>query len=173
MRTAPGFWARSAFTTWNTSTTPSVLQRSMVVAMEQNIPERQTVSLYSVRKGVKCHGSLTQTTYAQKNGADEHVVLITQTVYFPYRSQVRCPCALPETCLYRSGYRGAAYLQWMAMGWFPVLRCTLPTSSMVSVTVLRLLQWPLGAQLTMWSCVFCWAFPDWGEGGGVAYEPRT
>ena len=50
--------------------------------MEQNIPERQTVSLYSERKGVKCHGSLTQTTYmyAQENGADEHKVLITQTV---------------------------------------------------------------------------------------------
>ena len=45
MRTAPGFCTLRAFTTWNTSTTPSVLQRSMVVAMAQNMPLRLTVSL--------------------------------------------------------------------------------------------------------------------------------
>ena len=43
--TAPGFWTRSAFTTWKTSTTPSVLQRSMTVAMAQNMPLLVTVSL--------------------------------------------------------------------------------------------------------------------------------
>ncbi len=43
--TAPGLNTLRAFTTWNTSTTPSVLQRSMVVAMEQYIPERVAVSL--------------------------------------------------------------------------------------------------------------------------------
>ena len=45
VRTAPGFCTRRAFTTWNTSTTPSDLQRSIVVAMAQNMPERLTVSL--------------------------------------------------------------------------------------------------------------------------------
>ena len=45
MHTAPGFCTLRAFTTWNTSTTPSVLHRSMVVAMAQNMPLRLTVSL--------------------------------------------------------------------------------------------------------------------------------
>ena len=45
LRMAPGFCTLRAFTTWKMSTTPSVLQRSMVVAMAQNIPERLTVSL--------------------------------------------------------------------------------------------------------------------------------
>ena len=44
--TAPGFWALMAFTTWNTSTTPSVLHLSMVVVMAQNTAERLTVSLH-------------------------------------------------------------------------------------------------------------------------------
>ena len=44
--TAPGLCILRALTTWNTSTTPSVLQRSMVVAMAQNIPLRLTVSLH-------------------------------------------------------------------------------------------------------------------------------
>ena len=44
MRTAPGFCTLRAFTTWNTSTTPSILHRSMVVAMAQK-PLRLTVSL--------------------------------------------------------------------------------------------------------------------------------
>ena len=43
--TAPGFWTRSALTTWKTSTTPSVLHRSMMVAIAQNIPLLVTVSL--------------------------------------------------------------------------------------------------------------------------------
>ena len=46
--TLPGFWMRSAFTTWNTSTMPSVLQHSMVLMNEQNTPHRLTVSLYAV-----------------------------------------------------------------------------------------------------------------------------
>ena len=45
VRTRPGFWIRWAFTTWNTSTTLSVLQQSMVVAMARNMPDLQTVSL--------------------------------------------------------------------------------------------------------------------------------
>ena len=45
VRTSPGFWIRWAFTTWKTSTTLSLLQRSMVVAMAQNIPDLLTVSL--------------------------------------------------------------------------------------------------------------------------------
>ena len=43
--TAPGFHTRRALTTWNTSTTPSVLHLSIVVAMAQNIPLRVTVLL--------------------------------------------------------------------------------------------------------------------------------
>ena len=140
VRTAPGFWTRSAFTTWNTSTTPSVLQRSMVVAMEQNIPERQTVSLYSERKALRIMG-VPQKLHTHKKREPMNMRCTTQTACFQYRSS--------HPCLYRSGHAGTAYLQWMATGWFPVLRCTLPTSSMTSVTVLRLLQWPLGAQLTM------------------------
>ena len=50
MGTAPGFCARSALTTWNTSTTPSVLQRSITVAMAQNMPLRVTVSLHAMIK---------------------------------------------------------------------------------------------------------------------------
>ena len=42
---APGLWTRRALTTWKTSTTPSVLHLSMVVAMAQNIPDLLTVSL--------------------------------------------------------------------------------------------------------------------------------
>ena len=46
VQTAPGFCILRAFTTWNTSTTPSVLHFSIVVAMAQNMPERLTVSLH-------------------------------------------------------------------------------------------------------------------------------
>ncbi len=44
--TAPGFCTLRALTIWKTSTTPSVLHFSMVVAMAQNIPVRPTVSLH-------------------------------------------------------------------------------------------------------------------------------
>ena len=50
--TAPGFCTRRALTTWNTSTTPSVLHLSMVVAMAQNIPLRVTVSLQWTTMGL-------------------------------------------------------------------------------------------------------------------------
>ena len=46
--TLPGFWMRSAFTTWNTSTMPSVLQHSVALMREQNTPHRLTVSLHVV-----------------------------------------------------------------------------------------------------------------------------
>ncbi len=42
----PGFWIRSTFTTWYTSTARSVLHCSIAVAVAQNIPLRPTVSLY-------------------------------------------------------------------------------------------------------------------------------
>ena len=48
--TLPGFWMRSAFTTWNTSTIPSVLQHSVALMNEQNTPHRLTVSLCVVLK---------------------------------------------------------------------------------------------------------------------------
>ena len=80
--TAPGFCTRRALTTWNTSTTPSVLHLSMVVAMAQNIPLRVTVSL-----------------------------------------------------------------QWTTMGLLPDLIWTLVISSITSVTLFRLEQWPLAFQL--------------------------
>ena len=48
VRTLPGFWMRSAFTTWNTSTMPSVLQHSVALMNEQNTPHRLTVSLCAV-----------------------------------------------------------------------------------------------------------------------------
>ena len=48
MSTLPGFWMRSAFTTWNTSTMPSVLQHSVALMNEQNTPHRLTVSLCAV-----------------------------------------------------------------------------------------------------------------------------
>ena len=50
--TAPGFCTRRPLTTWNTSTTPSVLHLSMVVAMAQNIPLRVTVSLQWTTMGL-------------------------------------------------------------------------------------------------------------------------
>ena len=46
--TLPGFWMRSAFTTWNTSTMPSVLQHSVALMREQNTPHRLTVSLQDI-----------------------------------------------------------------------------------------------------------------------------
>ena len=46
--TLPGFWMRSAFTTWNTSTMPSILQHSVALIREQNTPHRLTVSLHVV-----------------------------------------------------------------------------------------------------------------------------
>ena len=48
--TAPGFCTLRALTTWNTSTTPSVLHLSMVVAMAQNIPDLLTVSLQEIHE---------------------------------------------------------------------------------------------------------------------------
>ena len=45
VHTAPGFCTLSVFTTWNTSTTPSILHWSILVAMAQNMPQRLTVSL--------------------------------------------------------------------------------------------------------------------------------
>ena len=48
---APGFCALKAFTTWNTSTTPSVLHLSMVVVAAQNMAERLTVLLYIEHTG--------------------------------------------------------------------------------------------------------------------------
>ena len=47
--TLPGSWMRSAFTTWNTSTMPSVLQHSVALIREQNTPHRLTVSLHTVQ----------------------------------------------------------------------------------------------------------------------------
>ena len=46
--TLPGFWMRSAFTTWNTSTMPSVFQHSVALIREQNTPHRLTVSLHEM-----------------------------------------------------------------------------------------------------------------------------
>jgi len=46
--TLPGFWMRSAFTAWNTSTMPSVLQHSVALTREQNTPHRLTVSLHEM-----------------------------------------------------------------------------------------------------------------------------
>ena len=48
--TAPGFCTLRALTTWNTSTTPSVLHLSIVVAIAQSIPDLLTVSLYIYRE---------------------------------------------------------------------------------------------------------------------------
>ena len=47
--TLPGFWRRSALTTWNTSTMPSVLQHLVTLIREQNTPHRLTVSLHTVQ----------------------------------------------------------------------------------------------------------------------------
>ena len=47
--------------------------------------------------------------------------------------------------------RATAYLQCITMGWLPVLLWTLATSSITSVTVLRLEQLPSEAQLVMWN----------------------
>ena len=50
MSTAPGLRILSALTTWNTSTTPSVLQQSIVVAMAQNVPEQLTMHVAEVKE---------------------------------------------------------------------------------------------------------------------------
>ena len=92
--TAPGFCTLRALTTWNTSTTPSVLHLSMVVVMAQNIPLRVTVSL-----------------------------------------------------------------QWTTMGLLPDLIWTLVISSITSVILFRLEQWPSGSQQVIWNWVTwcaCW-----------------
>ena len=52
-------------------------------------------------------------------------------------------------------HRGRRYLQCTTMGWFPVLLCTLSTSSMTSVMVARLVHTPSGDQLVMWNWVTC------------------
>ena len=52
-------------------------------------------------------------------------------------------------------HRGRRYLQCTMMGWFPVLLCTLSTSSMTSVMVARLVHTPSGDQLVMWNWVTC------------------
>ena len=58
VRTRPGFWIRWAFTTWNTSTTLSVLQQSMVVAMARNMPDLQDSVTGETRDtGLSCVGS--------------------------------------------------------------------------------------------------------------------
>ena len=52
-------------------------------------------------------------------------------------------------------HRVRRYLQCTTMGWFPVLLCTLSTSSMTSVMVARLVHTPSGDQLVMWNWVTC------------------
>ena len=47
---APGLCTLIAFTTWNTSTTPSVLHLSIVVMIAQNVAERLTVLLYKEQR---------------------------------------------------------------------------------------------------------------------------
>ena len=47
---APGLCILIAFTTWNTSTTPSVLHLSIVVMIAQNVAERLTVLLYKEQR---------------------------------------------------------------------------------------------------------------------------
>jgi len=44
-----------------------------------------------------------------------------------------------------------AYLQWMNMGMFPVLRCILKVSSITATMVLRLEQKPSACQQLMWN----------------------
>ena len=65
MCTAPGFCTLRVFTTWNTSTTPSVLHRSMVVAMAQNMPQRLTVSLQERYR--KTHTQSLKITHTHKH----------------------------------------------------------------------------------------------------------
>ena len=74
VRTAPGFCTLRAFTTWKTSTTPSVLHRSMVVAMAQNMPQRLTVSL---QKGHIHIGTQSQVGYGYSVPAVHHNGLVT------------------------------------------------------------------------------------------------
>ena len=66
--TAPGFWIRRALTTWNTSTTPSVLHISMPFTREQNTPTRLTVSLqYCIRHSSQHHKVINFTFHVQQS----------------------------------------------------------------------------------------------------------
>ena len=68
--TAPGFCTRSALTTWKTSTTPSVLHLSMVVAMAQNIPDLLTVSLHTTTTHTNMHSNTRKREREEREGAD-------------------------------------------------------------------------------------------------------
>ena len=138
VRTAPGFCTLRALTTWNTSTTPSVLHLSMVVAMAQNIPDLLTVSLQ--KKTHTGYSDLTQTA-------------LSTPPYPPLNSDLR---TLPSVW---------SHLQWISMGWLPVLLWILDISPMASTMLVRLEQRPSGAQLVMCSCITWWALPSWREGG--------
>ena len=63
--TAPGFCTLRALTTWNTSTTPSVLHLSMVVTMAQNIPDLLTVSLWEEVQKYMCDRNYLPFMYLQ------------------------------------------------------------------------------------------------------------
>ena len=63
VHTAPGFCLLRAFTTWNTSTTPSALHHSMVVDMAQNMPQRLTMSLQG--RHFHTHTLVTPTAWPQ------------------------------------------------------------------------------------------------------------
>ena len=145
--TAPGFCTLRALTTWKTSTTPSILQHSMVVAMAQNIPERLTVSL---QKGKKMDW-----TVALMPKTDFKSILCSQ--YFNFTTSLHIDLKQHRV------YLRLVYLQCTTMGWLPVLIWTLVTSSMTSVIVFRLLQLPSGSQFKTWNWITWCAFPLYKE----------
>ena len=151
VRTAPGFCTLRAFTTWNTSTTPSVLHRSMVVAMAQNMPLRLTVSLQERHSLTHTHTPHTLTHSHTYTPPLTHSLTHSHT-YTPHSLTHSLTHTQLHTCAHTHPLStSTAHLQCTTMGRLPVLLWTLPTSSITSVTVFRLEQLPSGAQLVMWN----------------------
>ena len=176
MRTAPGFCTLRAFTTWNTSTTPSVLHRSMVVAMAQNMPQRLTASLqgrhhhtHTISLICTCtcmHEHMQEYSPAHLTPQTHHTLIHIHTyttLHTPTSTHTytHTPThSYPYPHMLTDSNSETSHLQCITMGWLPVLLCTLLTSSITSVTVFRLEQLPSGAQLVMWNWLTCCALPD-------------
>ena len=144
--TLPGFWVRSAFTASNTSTIPSVLQRSIPLIRAQKIPQRLTVSLKDCKA---IHNTYNHASTGQ-------VSIWNSSSYFPWtsthtniRPENRYPCTF------------ISYLPCTTTGLFPHLLCTTNSRLVAATMVLGLVQRPSGVQLLSCSCVTLCTWPDW------------
>jgi len=147
--TLPGFWVRSAFTASNTSTIPSVLQRSIPLTRAQKIPQRLTVSLKDCK-----------TVHNTYNHASTGQVSIKNSL-FTFHEPQHTLKPLPISTKNRYHCTLTSYLPCTTIGLFPHLLCTTNSRLVAATRVLGLAQRPSGVQLLSCSCVTFCTWPDW------------